>query len=303
MSPAGQLRGHLVGSAFIHIRVSLPQDYPHIRMWLQHLAWFWPPWVDIEWRAWLEAKGVDLLFLREPTPGGTTGRGGELLQAGACILSLGFRIQTLSPGAKSLGSENLRWGSQSSRPQTRSLEPQCGGSLEPGLTASSSRGGEPTLEAVGSGQVLLCACLAHRRSGWTPDSLAGRQGQALHGGANVSTHGTPGPGCLHLSTLSLSLLCPQEPHGLQLSLPSVPPAASRPLSLEPEPPSQTQTQGDLQFLGLWVQKSWLEGSGWASVSSLLWDLAGMAPSAVKWAQKHPCLVHHPVRWPQTGPKT
>lgn len=102
MSPAGQLQGHLVGSAFIHIRVSLPQDYPHIRMWLQHLTWFWPPWVDIEQRAWLEAKGVDLLFLREPPPGGTTGCGGELLQAGACILSLGFRIQT-QPGSQELG--------------------------------------------------------------------------------------------------------------------------------------------------------------------------------------------------------
>lgn len=200
MSAAGQLQGHLVGSAFIHIRVSLPQDYPHIRMWLQHLTWFWPPWVDIEQRAWLEAKGVDLFFLREPPPGGTTGRGGELLQTGACILSLGFRIQTLSPGAKSLGSENLRRGSQSSRPRTRSLEPQCRDSLETGLTASSSRGWEPTLEAVGSGQVLLCACLAHRHSGWTPDSLVGRQGQALHGGANVSTHCTPGPGCLQPST-------------------------------------------------------------------------------------------------------
>lgn len=91
--------------------------------------------------------------------------------------------------------------------KTSNLEPRAPvrSSLETGLTASSSRGWEPTLEAVGSGQVLLCACLAHRRSGWTPDSLAGRQGQALHGGANASTHGTQGPGCLQLSTL------PSEP--------------------------------------------------------------------------------------------
>lgn len=39
-----------LSSAFIHIRACLPQDYPHIRMWLQHLTWFWPSWVDIEQR-------------------------------------------------------------------------------------------------------------------------------------------------------------------------------------------------------------------------------------------------------------
>lgn len=81
--------GDKVGSAFIHIRACPPQDYPHIQMWLQHLTWFWPSQMDTEQRAWLEAKSVDL-FTREPTPGGTNHRPGELLQARACILNLGL---------------------------------------------------------------------------------------------------------------------------------------------------------------------------------------------------------------------
>lgn len=33
---------------------------PPIQMWLEHPTWFWPPWMDIEQRAWLGAKVVDL---------------------------------------------------------------------------------------------------------------------------------------------------------------------------------------------------------------------------------------------------
>lgn len=149
MSPAGQLWGHLVGSAFIHIRACLPQDYPHMRMWLQHLTWFWPSWMDIEQKAWLEAKSVDL-FVREPTPRGTNHKAWRASTGQSLYSESGTLIQTLNPGANCLGSENLQWGSQSSTPQTRGLEPQCGGSLETGLAASSSGAWEPTLEAVGS---------------------------------------------------------------------------------------------------------------------------------------------------------
>lgn len=88
-APLGSCGDNTVGSAFIHIRACPPQDYPHIRMWLQHLTWFLPPQMDTEQRAWLEARSVDL-FTREPTPGGTNHRPGELLQARACILDLGL---------------------------------------------------------------------------------------------------------------------------------------------------------------------------------------------------------------------
>lgn len=114
--------GDIVGSAFIHIRACLPQDYPHMRMWLQHLAWFWPSWMDIEQRAWLEAKSVDP-FLREPTSGGTNHKAWRASTVQSLYSESGTLIQMLNPGAKSLGSENLQWGSQSSRPQTRSLDP------------------------------------------------------------------------------------------------------------------------------------------------------------------------------------
>lgn len=130
MSPAGQLWGHLVGSAFIHIRACLPQDYPHIQIWLQHLTWFWPSWMDIEQSAWLEAKGVDF-FVKEPTPGGTNHKAWRRASTG---WSLHSESGTLNSDAElwsqELVSENLQWGSRSSRPQTSSLEPQCGGSSE-----------------------------------------------------------------------------------------------------------------------------------------------------------------------------
>lgn len=83
------------------------------------------------------AKGVGPLLegasVRRPRPQS----GGELVRTGACI-------QTLNSRAKSLGSENLLWGSQSSRPQIRSLEPQRGGGLEAGLAASFSGGWQST---------------------------------------------------------------------------------------------------------------------------------------------------------------
>lgn len=33
---------------------------PPIQMWLKHPTWFWPPRMDVEQRAWLGAKAVDL---------------------------------------------------------------------------------------------------------------------------------------------------------------------------------------------------------------------------------------------------
>lgn len=88
-APLGSCGDNTVGSAFIHIRACPPQDYPHIRMWLQHLTWFWSSQMDTEQRAWLEARSVDL-FMKELTPGGTNHRPGEFLQARACILNLGL---------------------------------------------------------------------------------------------------------------------------------------------------------------------------------------------------------------------
>lgn len=84
---------------------------------------------------------------------------------------------------------------------------------------SFSGGLEPTLEAVGSGQVLLCACLAHKSLDWAPDGLAVVQGQAsvvraVSGGLS-STQGTQRQGCLPAVYLvPQSLLCSQEPCGL-----------------------------------------------------------------------------------------
>lgn len=120
-----------------------------------------------------------------------------------------------------MGSKNPQWGPQSSRLETRSLELQCGriAVLDTGLAVSFSGGWEPTLEAIGSGQVLLCACLAHKSLDWVPDGLAVVQGQAwvakAVSGGLFSTQGTQRQGCLAAVYLvTQSLLCLQEPCGL-----------------------------------------------------------------------------------------
>lgn len=107
---------------------------------------------------------------------------------------------------------------------------------------SSFGGWEPTLEAVGSGQVLLCACLAHRSLDWTLDGVAAVQGQVRAAGAvlgglfsTVVPRGRVPFRCLPYP----SELCPQELGGLSLSLWSVPPTASRP----PLPPAEPFPQG------------------------------------------------------------
>lgn len=146
------------------------------------------------------------------------------------------------------------------------------------------------LEAVGSGQVLLCACLAHRSLDWTPDGVAAVQGQARAAGAvlgglfsTVVPRGRVPPRCPPCP----SELCPQELWGLSLSLWSVPPTASRPLFLQQSPLPKAQTQEDLQVLGLQVQEP---GGALAGgrlrlclCIVLLWDPLGIAPTATKWA--------------------
>lgn len=113
------------------------------------------------------------------------------------------------------------------------------------------------LEAVGSGQVLLCACLAHRSLDWTPDSVAAVQGQARAAGvvlgglfSTVVPKDRVPPRCPSCP----SELCPQELGGLSLSLWSVPPTALWPLFLQQSPLPKAQTQEDLQVLGLQVQE-------------------------------------------------
>lgn len=209
----------------------------------------------------------------------TTRPGGELLQAGACTLNLGLRIQTLSPGARSLGSPNLQWGIPELRTSTRSLEPQCGGRLETGLTEFLWwLGAHPRSSWLG--QVLLCPSL--RSSGWIPDGLASRQGQAWD--AEPSTPSTRGQGCLSLSAFQLSTLSLRACSALRSHMGSSS-ACGQCLWLPRSSSSSCQSafpkaqpQGDLRFLCLWVQeprRNRVEGSVAVPLSSSLWGLAGV----------------------------
>lgn len=180
------------------------------------------------------------------------------------------------------------------------------GSPEPGLAASSFSGWEPTLEAVGSGQALLCACLAHRSLGWSPDGVAAVQGQARQlalSWGSLQYRGPQGQGAFPLLPCS-SELCFQELWGLSLSPWSVPPPASRP----PLPPAEPPPQGSAPRRPAGSGPSGAGAPG-AVAGGFLWlclcILLALGPAGRRplCYTEHPCLLHHPVRWPRRGPRT
>lgn len=146
------------------------------------------------------------------------------------------------------------------------------------------------LEAVGSGQVLLCACLAHRSLDWTPDGVAAVQGQARAAGAvfggTLQYRGPQGQGASPLSALSLRAL----PSGTVGALAQPVVCASNCLAAL-FPPAKPPPQGsDLRpagsgpsGAGAWRSLGWR--ALWLCLCILLlWDPRGIAPAATKWAR-------------------
>lgn len=95
MGPAGQLWGPLVGSAFVHIRASLPKIIPAFECGSRISLGFgclfrWTVSGELGW-----GPRVLTLFVREPRPDGTNHRlRGEFVQACAHIHNPGVCVRT-----------------------------------------------------------------------------------------------------------------------------------------------------------------------------------------------------------------